>query len=638
MPTLVSRDIRSAEHAAALKEAPRKPVGFAADTPYVYNPYPAYHSSEWRKEHRGQYIACQGANGETVEDLLVFKGHPHDFPAESFGSYDVLNMDGNICFERETRLGPYGFMPVRKGGHDIEWDEEVNWGHLQDKCLALNKERYDLEGSPNPYINTVYPELFETKPKETPDESPLQGQGQQAAEGAAQSEHAQKIRQKRVFGVIAPTAMGNRANRSSISQPDPKVEYRTAILLRSFTGKTYTENDKQIMRSLVTELALRSGGEYQVYLLLHVRDPAINIFGDKETYQRVLDENVPREFHGMTILWNDQSVWDLYPALTDENERSVHSAQWLSVQKFGLEHPEFEYVWNWEMDARFTGHHYDLLERLNAFSKKQPRRGLWERNERYYIPSYHGDYDHDFRVDVERRTKGNQVWGAPDLPFIEPVGPEPPVPQPEQDDYKWGVGEDADLITVGPIFNPVNSEWVIRDHVWGYSDEKHDRLSLPRRTTIVTQSRVSKRLLDIMHVENLRGNHIASEMTPQTVALLHSLKTVFAPHPVWFDRPWNGTFLAKWFNPGPRGESGGEGSPMGWGRERRYQGSTWYYRAEPPARLYNNWLGYEDTHIGGPEWEEQRGRPCLPPMMLHPIKDVDPTPPGFETQYELFFG
>ncbi|CRK23082.1 hypothetical protein BN1723_012892 [Verticillium longisporum] len=47
-----------------------------------------------------------------------------------------------------------------------------------------------------------------------------------------------------------------------------------------------------------------------------------------------------------------------------------------------------------------------------------------------------------------------------------------------------------------------------------------------------------------MHVENLRGNHIASEMTPQTVALLHGLKTVFAPHPVWFDRPWNGHTLS----------------------------------------------------------------------------------------------
>ncbi|EEY14327.1 conserved hypothetical protein [Verticillium alfalfae VaMs.102] len=141
-----------------------------------------------------------------------------------------------------------------------------------------------------------------------------------------------------------------------------------------------------------------------------------------------------------------------------------------------------------------------------------------------------------------------------------------------------------------------------------------------------------------MHVENLRGNHIASEMTPQTVALLHGLKTVFAPHPVWFDRPWNGTFLAKWFNPGPRGATGGEGSPMGWGRERRYQGSTWYYRADPPARMYNNWMGYEDTHVGGKAWEEKHGRPCLPPMMIHPVKEVKQTQPGFETHFELAYG
>ncbi|CRK13570.1 hypothetical protein BN1723_017349, partial [Verticillium longisporum] len=105
------------------------------------------------------------------------------------------------------------------------------------------------------------------------------------------------------------------------------------------------------MRALISELNLRTGGEYQVYLLLHVRDSSLDIFGDDLTYKYVLDQNVPKEFHGMTILWNDRSVWDIYTAMTEDNERSVHSAQWLSVQKFSLEHPEYDYIWNWEMDA-----------------------------------------------------------------------------------------------------------------------------------------------------------------------------------------------------------------------------------------------------------------------------------------------
>ncbi|TDZ27079.1 hypothetical protein Cob_v000489 [Colletotrichum orbiculare MAFF 240422] len=597
--SLTQKENRSAEHAGALHDAGAQEVAYSNQRPVAYNPYPDYNSDEWNKTHRAAYVPCAGATGETVEDLLVFKGHPEKFPKTGFGSFDVLNMDGNICYERETRLGPYGLLPqLSKAGLRIDWDN-INWGDLQEKCVLRNAARFD-DGKPNEYIKTAYPGIAE--------------------------KHARDV-EKRGFA-------------KSKDSKSKKADTRTAVLLRSYTGKKYSENDKQVIRALISELSLRSGGEFQVFLLLHVREQELDILNDEATYQYVLNEHVPLEFHGITKLWNDKAVWDLYTALTDDNERSVHSAQWLSVQKFSQDHPEFDFIWNWEMDARIVGHHYDFLKRLDEFAAKQPRRGLWERNERYYIPEFHGDYDNDFRKDVEMRTRGNQIWGPPKLPFINPVGPKPPVDNPEKDNYKWGVGEDADMITVGPIFNPINSSWIISDHIWGYKDEAHPdpAKTLPRRTTIVTQSRVSKRLLDIMHVENLRGNHIASEMTPQTVALLHGFKTVFAPHPTWFDRPWNGTFLAKWFNPGPRGESGGEGSPMGWGRERRYQGMTWYYRAEPPARLYNNWIGYEDTAYGGKEWERTHGRPCLPPMILHPIKEVKPTDPGYKTKFELFYG
>ncbi|KAJ0350921.1 hypothetical protein KNSL1_003590 [Colletotrichum chrysophilum] len=600
--TLTNKENRTTEHAAALRDVGAQDVAYTNQRPFAYNPYPDYNGDEWNKTHRAPYVPCIGATGEVVEDLLVFKGQPSKFPATGFGSFDVLNMDGNICYERDTRLGPYGVQPqLSKAGLRIDWDN-INWGDLQEKCVERNAARFD-DGKPNEYIKTAYPDIAEKYGNEIEDV------------------------EKRGF---------TKSKESKVK----KADTRTAVLLRSYTGKKYSENDKQVIRALISELSLRSGGEFQVFLLLHVREQELDILNDEATYQYVLNEHVPLEFHGITKLWNDKGVWDVYTALTDDNERSVHSAQWLSVQKFSQDHPEFDFIWNWEMDARIVGHHYDFLKRLDEFANKQPRRGLWERNERYYIPEYHGDYDNDFRKDVEKRTRGNQVWGPPKLGFINPVGPKPPVDNPEKDNYKWGVGEDADMITVGPIFNPINSSWIISDHIWGYRDEAHPdpAKTLPRRTTIVTQSRVSKRLLDIMHVENLRGNHIASEMTPQTVALLHGFKTVFAPHPTWFDRPWNGTFLAKWFNPGPRGESGGEGSPMGWGRERRYQGMTWYYRAEPPARLYNNWIGYEDTSYGGKDWERTHGRPCLPPMILHPIKEVKQTPRGFATKFELFYG
>ncbi|TQN65521.1 Reticulocyte-binding protein 2-like protein a [Colletotrichum shisoi] len=597
--TLTKSAARTSAQEARLRSSSDEEKPWANHRPVHFNPYPDYNGEDWKQARRAKYVPCVGATGELVEDILVFKGRPARFPKPLFGSFDIFEMDGNLCYERETRLGPYGYVPqLKENSHPVDWDY-TDWGSLQEKCVKQNAARFG-PGKPNRFIDTAY------------------------------SKDGKKVG-RRTEGQEEKSTSGSEATGS------PAAESRTAVLLRTFTGKRYTENDKQAIRSLISELSLRSGGEYQVFLLLHVHDRSVNLQGDKTAYQHVLDEHVPLEFHGITKLWNDQMVWDIYTALTEDDEKSVHHAQWLSVQKFSMDHPEFDYIWNWEMDVRVVGHNYDLLERLREFSKNQPRRGLWERNERYYIPNFHGSYT-DFRDYVEQQTHGSQVWGPPKVPFINPVGPKPPTKNPRDDPFSWGVGEEADLITLGPIFNPVNSSWIFADHIWGYRDKHHPATSLPRRCTIVTQSRISKRLLDIMHVENLRGNHIASEMTPQTVALLHGLKAVFAPHPTWFDRPWNGTFLNKWFNPGPNGESGGLGSAMGYGRERRYQGITWYYRAEPPSRLYNNWMGYMDTDIGGQDWEITNGRPCLPPMILHPIKDVNPTGPGFATKFELFYG
>jgi hypothetical protein len=624
----MTQNDRDQESVAALSPAQKELPGFGAHRPARYNPYPDYNSDRWEANGRGVYSPCHGPNGEFIEDMIVFKGHLEGFPTASFGSFDVLDMDGNLCFERETRLSPY-IQQWNNDSSTVNW-EKVDWGELQLTCLKKNQGRFDLRGKTNAYLQSTYGKLNVNDPEEVVAKPPL-------LSSVHQKQLADELRREKVGGRERRRAV-SKASDGYENKTAKATEFRTAILLRSYTGKEYSENDRQMIRSLVTELSLRSGGEYQVYLLVHVRDPDYLIWDHAQTYNYVMQTFVPEEFHGMTVLWNDAAVWDTYRAMTDEEERTVHTAQWLSVQKFSQDNPEYEYVWNWEMDTRYTGHHYDLLAKLHSFSKNQPRKGLWERNERYYIPSLHGNYDTGFRKLVERQAGKQTVWGAPSLPFINPVGPKPPVSNPERDQYEWGVGENADLITVSPIFNPVDSDWIIRDQIWGYNDKGHPALELPRRTTIVTQSRVSKRLLDIMHVENLRGNHVASEMTPQTVALLHGLKAVFAPQPVWFDRSWNGTFLEKWFNGGPRGESGGLGSAMGWGRERRYQGATWYYRAEPPMRLYNNWLGYEDTGIGGSEWEERHGRPCLPPMLLHPIKNVRETMAGFRTDYRLEYG
>lgn len=533
----------------------------------IYNPYPDYNSPTWKAENGAAFVECEypkhevpGSSGDAGE-VLVFPGQLKDFPLPSFGSYNVLGIDQHLCYERQTRLGAYGYVEGGLSKSNIDW-AKVDWRALQEKCVRRNANRYTLTAKGENAIQA---------PRAGFNDSDRQQYG-------ADQITSHFIEDREVH----------------------KKKTRSALILRAYSGKQYTENDKQIIRSLITELSLKSGGEYEVFLLVQVKDDSIPIWSNDDSYRFAIQAAVPEEFWGITVLWNDAMMRAWYPKLSPpylpEKVSTVHVAQWLSVQKFAQEHPQFDFYWNWELDFRYTGHHYELLEKLAAFSTKQPRKGLWERSERYFNPSVHTNYDVDFRKQVEKHHGDDIVWGPPSIPDVQPIGPKPPVAKPSEDDYKWGVGEEADYITLGPMFNPKGTAWVGQPDVWGY-DMKGD---LPRRTTIITQSRCSKRLLDAMHQENLKGNHISSEMTPQTVALLHGLKAVYAPHPVWFDREWRPESLERWFNGGDKGQSGSHiESPFGWGREGRFQGSTWYYRADTPGRLYNNWMGWADTEIGG---------------------------------------
>lgn len=588
------------------------------EKPYYFNPYPDYESDDWKEQHRADFVPCDGPAGREYREVQVYKGRPEKFPNPSFGSYDLFGIDPNLCYERDARLGQYGLQYQWEAeGKRLDWTK-VGWGELQQQCAEKNKARF--EKSADATDGDRY-------------EAAMSASGMGAPEDELKRQR-QASRSKRAL----PQAVSSGSASYGLPKirPQNPAEYRTAVLLRSYTGRQYTDNEKQVIRAMITELSLRTGGKYQVYLLVQVKDNLEDLaLWDKATYDYVLQSQVPKEFHDMAILWGSYEVEEMYPLLNKGDAATVHNAQWLSVQKFMREHKEFDYVWNWEMDSRVLGHHYDMLTKFEEFAKKQPRKGMWERNERYYIPELHGDYDTKFRKMVEKASGKNSVWGPVDLPFIKPVGPKPPVSSPSMDNYEWGVGEEADLITLSPMFDPVESNWILRDQVWQYNDSKHNSTDLPRRTTIVTQSRLSRRLVEAMHNENVKGNHVGSEMAGNTVALLHGLKAIFAPMPVFMDRPFPAQSLQKWFNPGPGGVAGGPGSAAGWGLEHRYQGISWYFRAVPPQRMYNNWLGYVDAGIGGKIWEKEHGRPCLQAMLLHPIKDVMPTWPGYTSTSDL---
>lgn len=544
--------------------------------PIVYDPYPVSDAA-----------VCYLDPDETIPapEIYAYPGVPQHMADPFYGSYKILGLEDEMCFERFGRYGPYGFGYNKTNGglgpgvesesHGSEKVYEkagfidytnVDWGTAQRRCVEKNSARFKAD---------------------------VNGRGGKA---------------------------------------------RQAYVLRAWTDYDYKPNQLYAIRAMVNELSLKSGGEYDVHILLHVKNDSSPIWADKATYQRTIEENIPREFWNITTLWSEQQMRMYYPSpfghnvanMVESTLHKVYRTAHFAMQWFAQQHPEYEYFWNWEMDMRYSGHYYEFHNKVAEWAKKQPRKGLWERNRRFYIPRFHGDWN-NFTKFVEQETaefdreKHNveqsgplPVWGpvndfANGGMLESPPGTTPPSSY-EQDNYEWGVGEEADLLVFNPIYDPSTTNWVFRDDMSGYDRD----LSIPpRRAAIITVARLSKRLLDTMHKETALMKHTAfPEMWPPTVALHHGLKAVYVPHPVFFKNDWNLYRMDQTFNY-PKNYWD---SPFGWG-EHNLLGSTFYYNSHFSGLLWRRWLGQRDGDEGGRKQEEAgTGRMCLRQMLHHPIK------------------
>jgi hypothetical protein len=166
----------------------------------------------------------------------------------------------------------------------------------------------------------------------------------------------------------------------------------------------------------------------------------------------------------------------------------------MSLQKFAVDHPEYEYIYNWEMDIRYIGNYYEFFTKTNEWARQEPFDPSMRRSQKYYIPEIHN-------------------WTRPDT--VE--------------------DEEADLIQYGPIFDQIGSKWNFEEDVVGYVNGT----DTPRRAVIISASRLSRKLLLKMnHVNAELRQAVAPEAFPATVALHYGMKAVFVPHPVFIDRPW----------------------------------------------------------------------------------------------------
>ncbi|KAI5866687.1 hypothetical protein GGS23DRAFT_283191 [Durotheca rogersii] len=557
--------------------------------PIPVNPYPDFSSNEYLNDHHPVQRCYVDENEKyPAPDIFAYPGVPAGMTAPYWGSYESLGVAPDRCWERFGRLGPYGYSyPPAEGGLGLSNQSAhmgaevvkemftkidyrgVDWGKAQRMCFEKNRKRFEPE-----------------------------------------------------------KAAGDNSTKK-------KMVKRSAYILRSWTGYKYSDIQLLSLRAMINELSLKSGGEYDVHLLVHVKDDTIPIWASEEVYNQTLRESVPEEFWGITTLWSEQQMRTYYPGpFRDEDNVENHSKSDIygvyrtahfALQWFAQQHQEYEFFWNWEMDIRYTGHYYELNNGISKWAAEQPRKYMWERSSRFWIPDIHGSWA-KFSELVARetmKTKEEPIWGpvkfqtAPGTGefgmLLSPNETTPPRKF-EEDDYQWGVGEDADLITFDPIFDPAKTNWVFRNDVTGYNTSLP---TPPRRAAIITVARLSRRLLNTMHEETFRMHHtMFPEMWPPTAALHHGYKAVYAPHPVYFDRKWPLDIMDKTFNYPPAAHD----SPFGWG-EHNMQGGSFYYNAGFSGALWRRWLGALENGEGGKKAEEAGSdRLCLRGILHHPIK------------------
>lgn len=199
-------------------------------------------------------LARGGPSQRFVERTYKLIMETTDFPAPKFGSFEALGLDGKVCFDRFSRYGAYGLEnDVKAGGADSD-------------SIGYEKVRWE------------------------------------------------EVR----WGELQEQCLQDNAARFKISSITGKpAQERTAVLIRTWDAYEYTPNDIQVLRSLITELALYSGADYHVVIFVHVKDKSVPIWTDKEVYQRILNLSVPAEFRDIAQLWNEELCERLYPNIGD---------------------------------------------------------------------------------------------------------------------------------------------------------------------------------------------------------------------------------------------------------------------------------------------------------------------------------
>ncbi|KAL2751876.1 hypothetical protein ACRALDRAFT_2114732 [Sodiomyces alcalophilus JCM 7366] len=527
-------------------------------------------------------LPCIGPRGhllsESPDDALQAVDLDIPYPIPFVGSHAELGLD-QTWMTADGRYGPYGY------GEDepsysrtrVDWDT-VDWGALQNQCLDRNSHRFPAGAA----AFAAEPVRFAWRNRAT-------------------------VPPVRTWDEFRPTR-------------------RTALVVRAYDDYDYKPEDLLHLRSLIVEAGLRTGGEYVVVLLVHIRGRESNIFSSPEAYQRAFKEaKIPKEFQSIAVLWDEGLLESWYPRIAE------HRVMWQAfqpVQLFALHYPEFDHYWQLEMDMRFTGDAGVYLDAMDAFSRQEPRKQAVERTTFFYDPATYASYA-EFQAAVDVANKGSSyLWGPVSLREVPPLGPEPPTTS-VADDFTWGVGEPADVVVTGLCDDAQRSTtWVFRDWFYGFTAGR----STPRFFCAPAIQRGSRALLLTIHALQLRrGLRIASEATLPSFAAWMGLKLSAPPMPWYLQRADNETERALWMRGGVAASNDGWGrSDPQWGvgelKGEPQNGNTWWWTGNWPGDMFTTWMtagrGEDEMDPTLSQVLAMRdGEVYMPNIALHPVKN-----------------
>jgi hypothetical protein len=174
----------------------------------------------------------------------------------------------------DSRYGPYGFGEedsVNYSRSRVDWDS-VDWASLQNDCLARNRFRF--------------------------------------GKTSAMAKHK---------ALYMPTKLQHLKSTIGSIKGHSHLMRRTAIVVRTWEHYDYRKDDVINLRSLVVEAALSSGGEYAVFLLVHIKDRSRDIFKNATAYEAALNIAVPLEFRSMAVLFDESLLEAWYPKIKEHS-------------------------------------------------------------------------------------------------------------------------------------------------------------------------------------------------------------------------------------------------------------------------------------------------------------------------------